>query len=561
MKRFVSLLICFFVFGLAGSSWGAWYVKIDGSDNNTGQSWSQAFQTIQKAINSASIGDKIWVKMGTYALSSQINVNKAVGIYGGFNGTEIKRNQRDWKTNVTTVDGQNAVRCFYVTADATIDGFTITGGDAYGSSFPEYHDGGGIYNDNCSSTIINCAFLGNSASHGGGIFNLESSPVIANCTFSGNNSPEGGGIYNCFYSGPTITNCIFSNNTAEMIGGGITNESSSPIITNCTFSGNSASLRGGGIDNWAGSSPTITNCIVWGDTAPNEPEVCNDGTSSPSVSCCDIDQDGYAGIDGNIRIDPLFVDPENGYLHLQPGSPCIDAGTNSALGLPVKDFEGDPRIIDGDDDDTPTVDIGADEFAPGKLIAPNGGEVIPSGSIYTIHWTEFSEAASCKLKYSMNNGTKWKLIGSGITDTSYDWQVPTPPKNKTRCLVKVMGHDASGKKVGADRSNSTFTIEVVKVTSPNGGEILTSGDPHTITWTTHGTKKEVVRVKLLYTKNGGRTWKKIDTLTGNPGSYDWSVPDVPRTKSKCKVKVVLKDASGNKVDSDMSDSYFTIEQM
>ena len=55
------------------------------------------------------------------------------------------------------------------------------------------------------------------------------------------------------------------------------------------------------------------------------------------------------------------MDPGNGDFHLGPGSPCIDAGTNAAPILPPYDFEGDTRIIDGDGDGTPTVDMGVDE--------------------------------------------------------------------------------------------------------------------------------------------------------------------------------------------------------
>jgi len=193
------------------------------------------------------------------------------------------------------------------------------------------------------------------------------------------------------------------------------------------------------------------------------------------------------------------------------------------------------------------------------LIGPNGGEVIPSGSTYTIQWVAPPETMSFKLKYSMNNGKKWIPIDSGIPDTSYDWAVPTPPKNKNKCLVKVIGFNASGKKVGADSSDAPFTIEVLTVTSPSGGEICTSGDPYTITWTTNGTKKPVEKVVLKYTKNGGKRWKKIEALTENMGTYDWTVPDVPKTKSKCLVTVVLKDKKGNTVASDASDGYFTIE--
>jgi len=193
------------------------------------------------------------------------------------------------------------------------------------------------------------------------------------------------------------------------------------------------------------------------------------------------------------------------------------------------------------------------------LATPNGGNVIPSGSTYPIQWTSFPGAGGYKLKYSMNNGKKWKPIGSEIADTSHAWPVPIPPKNKTKCLVKVIGYDAAGQKVGADSSDWPFTIEVVKVTWPNGGETLTSGDIPTITWTTYETKKDVARVILKYTKNGGKKWKKIETLAENTGTYDWTVPDVPKTKTKCSVKVMLKDAKGNTVGSDTSDGYFTIE--
>ena len=41
-------------------------------------------------------------------------------------------------------------------------------------------------------------------------------------------------------------------------------------------------------------------------------------------------QSGWPG-QGNIDADPLFVDPANGDLRLVPGSPCIDAGDNTAV--------------------------------------------------------------------------------------------------------------------------------------------------------------------------------------------------------------------------------------
>ncbi len=73
--------------------------------------------------------------------------------------------------------------------------------------------------------------------------------------------------------------------------------------------------------------------------------------------------------DGNIDADPLFVDPDDGDLRLSPGSPCIDAGDNTAVPEEITtDLDGNPRFVDdpGTADtgygDPPVVDMGAFEF-------------------------------------------------------------------------------------------------------------------------------------------------------------------------------------------------------
>ena len=67
------------------------------------------------------------------------------------------------------------------------------------------------------------------------------------------------------------------------------------------------------------------------------------------------------------------------------------------------------------------------------LLSPNGGEIIQSGSIHNIKWIATPEAESFKLQFSLNNGTDWVTIAKGIGGTNYDWQVPTPTKNKNKC--------------------------------------------------------------------------------------------------------------------------------
>lgn len=199
-------------------------------------------------------------------------------------------------------------------------------------------------------------------------------------------------------------------------------------------------------------------------------------------------------------------------------------------------------------------------FVKVTLLAPNGGEVIPSGSHLQIKWGAPVAAVKFNLAYSVNNGWSWLAIDSGVTATSFDWPVPVPIANRPKTLVRVTGFNSTGKVVERDRSDAPFAIEVVKLTSPNGGESLTSGEVKTIAWTTNGTKRTVASVRLWYTLNGGLTWLPVKPLlSGNPGSYDWTVPAVPAARVKCRVRVVLRNAAGFAVGSDISDAYFTIQ--
>ena len=139
---------------------------------------------------------------------------------------------------------------------------------------------------------------------------------------------------------------------------------------------------------------------------------------------------------------------------------------------------------------------------------------------------------------------------------SYDWIVPIPRQNKTNCLLKVIAFDDSGIKVGMDKSDDIFTIQVVRLILPNGGETIQSGTGFTIFWYVNKTIRPVAKTVIKYTTNGS-TWKKIKALSGNPGSYLWTVPNISSTK--CKVKVILKDANGANVGTDVSDNVFTIQ--
>jgi len=337
---------------------------------------------------------------------------------------------------------------------AVLDGFTITAGNANGP-YP-HNGGGGMFNGRGSSpALANCTFSENRAFVGGGIYNYWNSPTLTNCTFSSNTARySGGGMYNHWYSSPTLTNCIFSGNSADYYwgggmwncgarprvtnctfsrnsaegGGGIYNYESRPILTNCTFSSNSAGYWGGGgmFNDWDSSPtltnctfssnsaerygggmynygcifrrPTLTNCIVWGNTAPGGSQIYNKYTPQVAVTYSDI-QGGWSGA-GNIKVDPCFVqqsywddngtdeNPDDdfwveGDYHLLPTSPCIDAGDNTAVPADTADLDGD-----GDTDERVPFDLDGNprfvDFPPpggtGVADPPDYNEIVDMGA-------------------------------------------------------------------------------------------------------------------------------------------------------------------------------------
>jgi len=66
-------------------------------------------------------------------------------------------------------------------------------------------------------------------------------------------------------------------------------------------------------------------------------------------------------MNGNISTDPLFANSSAGDYHLRPASPSIDTGDISAPNLPETDFDGNPRIQDGNGDGIAVIDMGAYE--------------------------------------------------------------------------------------------------------------------------------------------------------------------------------------------------------
>src|SRR6056297_893165 len=145
------------------------YVDVSASGNNDGTTWSDAYNDMQDALTNASMGDTIWVAQGTYLPTATADrtiyfeIPDGVSVYGGFAGSEIQKDQRDWEDNATILSGDigtvddstdnsyHVVWFDHVTAQTVLDGFTITRGNASDKGFDPHSDGGGIYNDGRNS--------------------------------------------------------------------------------------------------------------------------------------------------------------------------------------------------------------------------------------------------------------------------------------------------------------------------------------------------------------------------------------------------------------------------
>lgn len=272
------------------ASWTAAAVHyVDGSSSNTtrdGTSWATCFTDLQAALSAAAQGDQIWVAAGTYKpttatdRAATFTIKRGVAMFGGFTGTETDTSERDWSANATILSGDigtadlntdNSYHVLTMEQYATLDGFTVTGGCANGSSDNSQKRGAGIYAVNVSPFIRNCTVQNNSASiDGGGLYLSGGTATLENCTFSSNTcGSDGGAVHATSDAGLTVRRCAFTDNAAlggYASGGAVCCEGAAFSFDTCTFSGNRAS-DGGAVSAGNATSLTLTGCTFSGDSA------------------------------------------------------------------------------------------------------------------------------------------------------------------------------------------------------------------------------------------------------------------------------------------------------
>ncbi|MDT4921874.1 MAG: hypothetical protein QOI15_2776, partial [Pseudonocardiales bacterium] len=263
----------------------------------------------------------------------------------------------------------------------------------------------------------------------------------------------------CVSSGATPQNSFESDVIAANKGTG--NTLGGSIYLNCGLAPTSLRVRqstlagnqtGGGIAGIkAGPNDTLVsqNSIIGPDTGGDQLV----GFSTRDITYTNLCISGSPVSDiGDICADPRLADPAAGDVRQTASSPSVEAGSNALANGIATDYEGEPRLQDGDNDGTATVDMGADErpraVACSRLLA------------------DFAHAAA---------GAVIRLTQGSVCTGSYD--LPAVPITLAGDGTGATFHPAAGRALHGINSGTTTLRNLVFTggTGAPGGAVLFEG--------------------------------------------------------------------------------------
>jgi len=276
------------------------YVNANASGTNDGTSWTDAYNKLQTALDSADSGSQLWIAAGTYLPEAVVDldtmsfsIDKPLELYGGFDGTELTLEERDWETNITRLSADNngddvngdydnfrsdnarhvIVIFLEEPGEILFDGVSITNAAGYLTDPPQGAPdftpwlGGGIL-ASASVRLSNCIFAENTSYVGGAVFITGQEAmntdrvIVNNCEFSGNRSALGTLRFQDL-SNISFQNTLIENNSSSGFGGGVVFGNSNASFEDCIFRGNiSETSIGGGLFGFQNAANTFTDPTV-----------------------------------------------------------------------------------------------------------------------------------------------------------------------------------------------------------------------------------------------------------------------------------------------------------
>jgi hypothetical protein len=237
----------------------------------------------------------------------------------------------------------------------------------------------GVQITNAAPRIENCIFDSNSMGISSGrITNVGNDMEFRYCVFLRNtyginaaNSLEMLVEYNWFEqngvgimmgavglvtASPVLRNNIYYRNGQGYTGTAVLAGRLTTLLAHETFYANQTGIASMDDTVFGGrSDPDIRNCIIWGNTSADLNGVTQQEIRNSDLSTAvGVPVGPIIGINGIMAVDPGFVDPDRGDLHLSDRSPLIDRGVADFGAIPEVDMDGDLREVG-------FPDMGADE--------------------------------------------------------------------------------------------------------------------------------------------------------------------------------------------------------
>ncbi|MFZ5432792.1 MAG: T9SS type A sorting domain-containing protein [Calditrichota bacterium] len=181
------------------------------------------------------------------------------------------------------------------------------------------------------------------------------------------------------------------------------------------------------------------------------------------------------------------------------------------------------------------------------LSSPNGGENWAVGLPQTISWVRYNAAGAATVQINRNYPSgSWETLTTSETNSTYSWTVTAPTTSHARMRVFLTAAPGI-----SDTSNSDFTIPTagLALTSPNGGELWTTGTSQTITWSRNNANGNV---SVLLNRNYPTgSWETL-TTTVSTNSYTWPVAGANSSNARIQIQLTSSPTVNDLSDADFS---------